>query len=473
MIRFVLKCLLIFSTICLFGANQTPDVTPILPPSNLPFSITIELADFSLPNGWHSGAVATWGERTLLITGRTNGLHGFDDKFPATNFPIPSQNRTVYVIDFKKEKVWQRSLSDPSSGLTQEQIDTLSVTSPQFYQSGRTLYITGGYGINSATGKMDTKSTLTAINVPELINWVVKSEDDSCAKQIRQTSHPLLQVTGGAMNQADPHSPTLLFFGQNFRGYYDPDSNGSYTNQVRTFRIFDNGHTLAIGADEHQPEKHPAYRRRDLNVVPIIRPGKPTPFPAYVALSGVFTKTTGIWTVPVIISKDGESFMPNPKKPSTFKQAMNNYASATAGLFSNKTKEMYLIIFGGMTFGYFENGVFKTDPEIPFTNEVTTIKIDKNNHFSQHLMDSQYPTILSSFPHSGNPLLFGAGAEFIPNKALATYSNEVLALDHLLNESIQIGYIVGGIQSTVPDTKNITDSSASPYIFKVTLHPQG
>ena len=28
-------------------------------------------------------------------------------------------------------------------------------------------------------------------------------------------------------------------------------------------------------------------------------------------------------------------------------------------------------------------------------------------------------------------------------------------------------FIVGGIQSTVPDTEHITDSAASPYIFKV------
>ena len=95
--------------------------------------------DLSLPNGWHSGAVANLDGKCLLIAGRTNGLHGFDNEVGVNNFPPRAQNTVVYVIDFNNERVWQRALTDPSSGLTQEQIDTLSVTSPQYYQSGQTL----------------------------------------------------------------------------------------------------------------------------------------------------------------------------------------------------------------------------------------------------------------------------------------------------------------------------------------------
>lgn len=470
--KLFLSCLLSLQAFSLFGDNQTVELSPVLPPTSLPFTISIDLTNLTLPNGWHSGAYATWGNKCLLVAGRTNGLHGFDNNPNVNNFPPSAQNTALFVIDFEKNTVATRLLTDPASGLTQEQIDILSVTSPQFFSSGQYLYITGGYGINTATGQMETKSTLSELDIPGVINWVVNpNRKGSVASNLRQTSHPILQVTGGEMGQASPHLPVLLVFGQNFTGFYDDNSNGDYTKQIRTFRILTSGKDLYI-APEVQFPQDPAYRRRDLNVVPVMRPGKPNPVQGYIAFSGVFTETSGIWTVPVIISQDGSSFMPDPTDPATFKQAMNNYASATAGLYSSKTSDMYVINFGGLTFGYFQNGQFLTDPEIPFTNEVTTIKIDKNNVFSQYLMDNQFPTIISTSSNPGNVLLFGTGGEFVVADNIPTYRNRVIALDRVNKGPVVIGYIVGGIQSTVPNTNSITDSAASPYIFKVTLSPR-
>lgn len=472
MIKNLLSIILLLSS-TLYGDNQTSTLSPVLPPTSLPFSVEIELSNLELPNGWHSGAFGTWGNKVVLLAGRTNGLHGFNNDPNVNNFPPSAQNNIVYVVDFNEQKVWQKSLNDPSSSLTQEQIDTLTVTSPQFYQSGKTLYITGGYGIDSATGTMGTKPTLSAIDVPGLIKWVISPKKKySLAKSLRQTTHPLVQVTGGYMGQLGPHQPTLLIFGQNFTGLYRDNSNGQYTRQVRSFRIFDNGKEIYVAASKNQTTPDPAYRRRDLNVMPVMLGGKSLPTPSYVALSGVFTETTGIWTVPVIISPEGKSSMANPDNPNTFKQAMNNYTSATAGLFSNSTEDMYLMLFGGITFGYFQNGMFETDSEIPFTNQVTTVKIDKNQDFTQYLMENEYPTILSTFSNPGNPLLFGAGAYFIQNDTLPVYRNGVLALDKILDGPIVIGYIVGGIQSSLPNTLTNADSAASPYIFYVTLRPR-
>lgn len=467
----VLFCLLYASV--LFGDNQTLTVSPVLPPSTLPFKVSIDTMNFQLPNGWHSGAVGVWGNTCLLVAGRTNGLHGFDDNPNVNNFPPQAQNTVLYVIDFGSQTVWQKALTDSAAGLTQAQIDLLSVTSPQSYQSGRTLYITGGYGIDTVTGLMTTKSTLTAIDVPGLIGWVTHPSSPRSAVQfIRQTSHPLLQVTGGYMSQVGPHYPVLLIFGQNFTGRYRDGSNGAYTQQVRSFSILDNGKNLYVVANPDQPAPNPAYRRRDLNVVPVMRPGNPVPTQAYVALSGVFTESGGIWTVPVLIGPNGNSFMPDPQNPATFKQAMNNYASPTVGLFSSRSEDMYVIIFGGLTFGFFQNGVFETDSEIPFNNEVTTLKIDRNTNFSQYIMENEYPVILSTGSNPGNPLLFGAGAQFVPVSSLPLYLNNVIALDQLPSQPVVIGYIIGGIQSTLPNTNTDSDSAASPYLFQVTLIPR-
>lgn len=445
-------------------ANQTTTLSPIYPPASLPFRISIELESFSLPSGIHSGASAIYKGKWLFLAGRTNGLHGFGPGID--NFPPSQQNTTVYVVDPEAKTVFTRSLYDPSSGLSQQQIDQLSVTSPQSFFTDKTLYISGGYGVDTETGLFSTKSVLTAIDLRGLIKWVISpSADDSAVKHIRQTSHPLLQVTGGFMTSVDPHLTSLLIFGQNFPGFYNTNSNGNYTDQVRCFQIVDNNNDLYIQPRKSQ-KPNPSYRRRDLNVVPVIRDNEQ----AFVALSGVFTLDNGVWTVPVFINSDGTSTMPDPEDPNTFKQGMNNYLCSKVGLYSKSTKDMYIILMGGISYGFFSGGVFQVDTEIPFINEVTTIKIDKKNNCTQYLMDSEFPVIISTGPHLGNPLLFGAAANFVPSKDVSHYSNGVVQLDKI-KEPVILGHIIGGIMSTLPNTNDRADSAASPYIFKVILSP--
>jgi len=58
---------------------------------------------------------------------------------------------------------------------------------------------------------------------------------------------------------------------------------------------------------------------------------------------------------------------------------------------------------------------------------------------------------------------------------LPSYSNGVLLLDKLGSSPILLGYIVGGIQSSMNETDSETgniDTPASNYIFSVTLIPQ-
>lgn len=452
--------------------NQTSDVSPIYPETELPFRVNIELADFEMPNGIHSGVFGVYNEKWIFLAGRTNGMHAFNDD--PNNFPPQEQNQIVYVVDPEKKKVWSRSLAESGSGLTQEQIDQLSVTSPQFYHKGRVLYMTGGYGVDTATGDFSTKDVLTAIDMPGLMHWVVKPyKHETAAQHIRQLYDESFRVTGGDMRQFGS-APTLLFFGQNFPGYYfDPTTNGQYVEQVRRFYIFDNGINLAVKFLDPLPAVQDGnYRRRDLTIFPRVHKARNGKLVAsYVAYSGVFTENDGIWTVPVEITAKGSPTMADPTLPSTFKQGMNNYVVAALGLFSKKTSDMYTIFMGGISYGYFEGGVFKTDPEFPFINQVTTVRIDKHGDYKQYLMTAEYPVILSTQSNPGNPLLFGAGAQFVIAEEVPMYSNEVLKLDHLRCHSKVVGYIVGGIQSTLPNTNVPSDSSASAYIFKVSVVP--
>lgn len=459
--------------LCTPSANQTNDTSPIYGPNNLPFTVSIEQAGFTLPNGIHSGVSGTYHGRWLFFAGRTNGLHGFGSG--PNNFNPVEQNTVVYVVDPINQTVVTKSLYDASSGLTQQQIDLLSVTSPQSYQKKQTIYMTGGYGVDTSTGLFSTKNVLTAVDIPGLMHWVINaSPGETAAQHIRQIAHPLFQVTGGFMDEG-LHDTTLLIFGQNFKGFYSDNSNGLYTKQVRRFKIHDDGKNLSVEFKNPKPiPQDPSFRRRDLNVVPCIFRIFGESVKSFVAFSGVFTLDTGVWTVPVSIFPDGTTSMADPTDPLTFKQGMNNYVCPTVGLFSHKHNDMYVIFLGGISYGFFQNGVFTTDSEIPFINQVTTVKMNEKGYFKQYLMENQYPVILSppGGPNPGNQLLFGAGAFYMPVEQLPSYDNDVLKLDKLGKEPIIVGYIVGGIQSTLPNTNTQADSQASSYIFRVVLTPR-
>lgn len=449
--------------------NQTTELTPILPGDTLPFIIQLSVADFSLPNGIHSYAEAVYDGKWLFIAGRTNGMHDFSSG--DNNFPPAAQNKVVYVVDPQTKTIFSRSLVDPSSGLTVKQIDSLSVTSPQFYRSNGTLYISGGYGVDTETGEFSTKDTLTAIDILGLMHWVMEpSSPETAAQSIRQIFNPVFQITGGYMTQIENH-PTLLVFGQNFKGYYHPDSNGAYSKQIYRFHIVDDGVKLDVKVLTSIPDEQESYyRRRDLNVVPVIHFHHGRYREKLIAYSGVFTMEGGIWTVPVVINSKGKPKMQSPYIPESFKQGMNNYTCPNIGLFSKESSEMYTVFMGGISYGYFVGNEFETDSEIPFINQLTTVKYDKDGHFTQYLMNEEYPVILSTHSNPGNVLLFGAGAQFILAEGNPIYAKGILNLDALTEPTV-IGFVVGGIQSTVPNTSVPTDSAASPYIFQVTIMP--
>lgn len=463
---FLLVCVALTMTAA-FADNQTATLSPVQSATSLPFRVVIEKANFELPVGLHSGLVGIYKGQWIFIAGRLNGLHGFN----GDPFPPDLQNTSIYVVNPETGKVMSRSLKDSSSGLTQQQIDTLSVTSPQGYQDSTTLYMTGGYGVDTATGTFGTKPVLTAINLPGIVQWVTVPADksQSVVRNIRQIYNPIFQITGGKMYKLG--NVTQLIFGQNFTGVYTDSSNGDYSEQVRQFQIKNNGNQFSVDIYPSKP-LHPDanFRRRDLNIRPALLNDNNLLKYGFVAFAGVFTPTSGVWTVPVVIDATGNPTMADPALPTTFKQAMNHYTSAATTLYSKKDANTYHLFFGGMSYGYFSNGVFETDSEVPFINQVTTVKMDKGGQFSQYLMDSQYPVILSKRTNPGNTLLFGAGAYFMPGNVLQ-YPNSVISLDAIRTSTV-IGYIVGGIQSTVPNTTTQLDSAASPYVFKVTLVPR-
>ena len=114
--------------------------------------------------------------------------------------------------------------------------------------------MTGGYGVQSFlpdnTPVNGTFNQLSAINLPGIVDWV-KTGSGVAKDHIRQISDNTLRVTGGAMYEIDGR--THLVFGQSFSGNYNPNKNGTYTNQVRSFDIVDDGTTLSIANPTSTP----------------------------------------------------------------------------------------------------------------------------------------------------------------------------------------------------------------------------
>jgi hypothetical protein len=450
-----------------FAANQTTTFSLVNLAPNLPYRIEVKPVDFgaaSVPT-LQSFAAGEFDGKWVFVGGRTNGLHGFSGVTPNQNFPAQFQNRDVWVVDVANRQSWHRSLDDASSGLTAAQIASLAPANNQYYQTGNSLYVTGGYGINE-NGNSVTFDTLSAIDVPGLANWAMGGSG-SAAASVRQMHDPLVQVTGGDMYEMSGRMH--LVYGQDFEGPYTPATNGVYTRQVRSFDVVDDGTNLSI-ANVASSTPDDNYRRRDLNVYPVVRPDSGGTKEGLNVLSGVFTSTNGVWTVPVEIDSNGNPTMDDPAAADTFKQGMNNYHSAKLGLYSAATGEMHEVLFGGISLQYLNTTTNKivTDNNLPFVNDITSVDIDAAGNYTQNH--------LGFFPElhdlNGNLLRFGANAEFFPADGIPMFDNGVVQLDQLHGEKM-LGHIFGGIVANAPQTRvsPSTLSAASNQIFEVVLIP--
>jgi hypothetical protein len=445
--------------------GQTP--SPIELDADLPYRIELRpysLGAIDMPT-LHSFAVGQYDGKFLFISGRTNGLHTFD--FFEENFPPQFQNRDVWVVDFQSRQSWRRALDDPSNGLSEATVLSLATTNNQFYQAGDTLYVSGGYGALE-DGTLGTHDRLSAIDVTALGEWVIHG-GPLAPEVIRQSTSPTVQVTGGAMLEVEGR--THLVFGQDFQGSYTPFDNGEYTEQVRSFTIEDDGINPPSLRDVTQSPPMADFHRRDLNVVPVLRPdGSGGTIGGLLALSGVFTSEDGAWTVPVEIDAAGVPTMDDPEAPTTFHQGFNNYHSAKLGLYSEAAGAMHEVLFGGISLQFVDEttGAVELDPFLPFVNDVTSIVIDAEGNYTQHHLGF-FPEF---FDEDARRLRFGTNAEFLLAEGVPTFENGIIKLDELRGETA-VGYIYGGIASNAPHTRFVTGarSAASNRAFEVVVIP--
>ncbi|MDG2384772.1 MAG: hypothetical protein P8N76_24095 [Pirellulaceae bacterium] len=456
--------------------NQTETFSPVSR-WNRDYQISVSshsMNDADVP-GLQSFVAGAYDEHWVILAGKTGGQHDFE-----------SGNRSAWVINPVTKSVWGRELTDPQSGLSQHAIDSLSSSNAQSYQRGQTLFISGGYVYETQVDNFVTYNDLTAVDLPELIEWVKTPGTQLPSNAILQTEGAIgsgtdyddgfFQVTGGGMFEVD--GTTQLVFGQIFNGPYGGD--GSYQKYTSQIRVFDVDYDHATGSLGYSNATvHPAggdptqFRRRDLNTFPVLSKDVLTGEDELsgVALSGVFFEGNGLWTVPVEISPMGVPSMVNPASdPSVFKQAMNGYESAKMGLYSTTTGEMTEVLFGGITGNEFVddpasgNLVYKSS--FPYTNQISAVTIDSEGEYSQEYV-GDFPFLQG--PVDG-PWLFGANGEFFPSADVALLEGDIIDLDSLTERTV-IGFIYGGIASGSPDGGFGGNSIASSQVFVVEYIP--
>jgi hypothetical protein len=121
---------------------------------------------------------------------------------------------------------------------------------------------------------------------------------------------------------------------------------------------------------------------------------------------------------------------------------------------------MHNLFFGGMSQYYYQGATLVQDNTVPFVSTISRVSRNANGDLYEYKLPIEMPN------------LKGAGAEFIPNKTLPHYSNEVVQLSNITANEVVIGHLFGGIQSS--STSAFTDNqtgltAADPTVYEVKL----
>lgn len=428
MIKYFLVLLFLFASI---AYSQTD-----------PFTVEIEQVTMPGTPNLHSFAFAQANGKWLFIGGRTNGLHSLST---LNAFPRNYANSVVYVVDPSTGQIWSTSLYNH---LSTAAADPLRSTNMQFVQAGDKLYMTGGYGVDTASNTFKTFPVLTVVDITPVINAVINNS--SLTPYIRQLTDTRMQITGGDMKKLGDYF--YLMLGHNFNGQYTrvitPGINTQqYSNEIRKFKISDNGTTLGI-TDYSALYDSVNFHRRDMNVSPYLRSDMQQ---GLAILGGVFRHSTDLpFQNPVFIN-------PNGYEIDIYEQKLSQYTCPVMPVFNTSSHDMFFTFFGGMSLYYYDESSSQLlrDSLVPFIDDITVLTKKSDGTLSEKVQPVRFPTLL------------GTNASFILNPSIAHFDNEVIDLQSVSGRTLA-GYIFGGIKTSLQHPGNTNGvSTVSDYIFKV------
>ena len=408
---------------------------------NDPYAIEIERIYIPGSPAIHSFAFAEYYGKWLFVGGRTNGLHGFN---PGDAFPKQYSNKNIFVVNPNTLETYSKNIFSDCSYTT---ADPLRSTNMQYFQDGNKLYLIGGYGYDSASNSLVTFPVLTVVDINEMMNAIITGA--SISPYIRQLTDSRLQVSGGELQKLGDYF--YLAGGHNFTGTYTRTVNNQiYTDKIQKFKIIDNGISLSI-SDYTAWTDTVEFHRRDMNLVPAIKPDGVTPY--MILYGGVFKKNVDLpFLNPIYIDENG------PVVDYSFEQKMSQYTCSYLSAFNTNTGSMHTTFLGGTSLYYYNDftHMLQYDSLVPFIDDITTLTKNSSGVSDERLSINRLPALL------------GTNAKFILNESIPQFANKVIKLNEISGRTFA-GIIYGGIRAILP---NNTPSFPSDYILKVFITPK-
>lgn len=411
------------------------------------FRYTVSLNPLTIPGlpGLHSFVSAQSNGKWLIIGGRRDGSHA---RQPFRSFPGDENNTDIFVIDVYKKMFKSSSVNVLPLNLKEQ----LQSGNMNYYQDGKTLYITGGYAYSASEDDHITFPFLISVSVPDLINAVLNGTPvNPCFRQIKDT---LFAVTGGQMGKLGNYF--YLIGGQRFEGRYNPMGHPTYkqtyVDGFRKFKINSSGSGLSFSDPEIITDQVHLHRR-DYNLLPQIFPDGSS---GYMVSSGVFRTNANLpFLYPVKISESGY------EPVTSFNQYLCNYHTAKVFMYDKKNNQMHTIFFGGISQHYLtDSNELINDKSVPYVKTISRLSVYADGSLHEFAL----PVEMQSYD--------GSNGEFMPAQNISLYPNGIIDLNKLKGDSVLTGHIYGGIISTElnPFTRNNNEStSAENLIFEVRL----
>ncbi len=412
---------------------------------DFPYEVKIKPKNIDNFPAIHSYAFASDGSRFLIIGGRTDGLH---PRQPWAAFDANNSNANIFVYDQSDNQVYSSSISNLSNAL-QEQ---LSSSNMNFHQIEDTLYVLGGYGYSNTAADHVTYPNLTTVLVKETIDAIINGSSFSI--YFKQIKDQHCAVTGGHMGMLNDQ--LILVGGHRFDGRYNPMGHNTYvqryTNEIRYFEINNGGiQPIITHYDSLRDTSH--LHRRDYNLVPFKFTKDDF---GYLISAGVFQPSVDLpYLYPVAVQQNGITPYTN------FNQYLSHYHSADVSIYNPDIEKQFVLFFGGISQYDLVNEMLVKDDNVPFVKTISLLSYDKNGNFNEFKLNEQMPAFL------------GSGAEFFINSELSDIHGEMVEIHSNGPDSILLGYIVGGIQSSTenPFTDNsLENTQASTSIYEVYLY---
>ena len=379
----------------------------------------------------------------LIVSGTTGNFHQFEH-----NFFISS----IYV--YNPVTLQLNSMSLNASNLPAAVKTQLATSNVEFLEDGDTLYLIGGFNTTDDIHWI-TLSTITAINVPGMIN-AIKANNTNLAKFVTSMTGPAqFKVTGGQLGKIG--NDFYLTFGQDCYGdnYCGGVGGGQvYSNSIFQFSADPTLSSFSmLNTATHADSDNSGWRRRDYTLVPFMQGNTQT----LLALGGPFTQDSNpnpaeVWTNTI-------EFNGNLQANGSFlNQQANQYFSPALSMYSASRNVSYVATFSGLSNLYWSPTGLVNDATTPYGNILDLIGYDATTGSAQEYANFQ-PMC------SGQPLVsclyMGLAGIFIPVPNAGYYdSRHILQLDMLpRNTNTLIGYVYAGLLS--PD-QNIFTSVPPP-----------